>query len=183
MNKRQKTTPEDEINILNPEAHWLDIVSAMRAISFDKLTEYEHVIYEYTKHPDWSVRGDAMSLLLSHWKREDLMEEAFAMLQDESEDVQNHVADGICIWYGYCVRKNKLSKYMDQAITEVIHAALRAEDNVVRDMLYKNTLSMIKRDTLGHFLLPRDFNFHRDLDWELIDPYIKDHSLKVRHTH
>ena len=41
MNKRQKTTPEDEINILNLEAHWLDIVSAMRAISFDKLTEYE----------------------------------------------------------------------------------------------------------------------------------------------
>ena len=180
MNKRQKTTPEDEINILNPEAHWLDIVSAMRAISFDKLTEYEHVIYEYTKHPDWSVRGDAMSLLLSHWKREDLMEEAFAMLQDESEDVQNHVADGICIWYGYCVRKNKLSKYMDQAITEVIHAALRAEDSAVRNSLYRNTLSMIKRDTLGHV---RESNFHRNVDWELIDPYIKDHSLKVRHTH
>ena len=73
MNKRQKTTPEDEINILNPEAQWLDIVSAMRAISFDKLTEYEHVIYEYTKHPDWSVRGDACLLYTSPSPRDGLL--------------------------------------------------------------------------------------------------------------
>ena len=168
--RRRKSKPGDEILIYDES---LDVVARSCAIfrlAVDGYIEMKPLLVSLLNHKEFMLRGEAIGILIGGWKIPEYLGEAIRMLHT---DVDIYVrSDAASALSNFAQRSEEGIKQRDVVIQELLYGLMKDEDVWVQSRCYECLLNIIAPER-GYIELPDDFDRERDVDWDLLKPYLK----------
>lgn len=166
MTKRRKSTPEDDQRVRDSNAPWEERAAALLNVAVDHLEYLEPDVVRLLEHEMGDLRGQALSTLLFHWKRETYLPKAFKMLMEDPCE------------YARCGAAFALAGYLattglhrDRILRALARAVCADPESSVVYKAYVGLVRNIDPDRkTGE--IPLDIVRDRDVDWKLIQPYV-----------
>lgn len=161
-----KAHPRDAQTLRDAEADTGDRVEALSRLASDRRLELEGEVRELLADPEPRLRAEAAWTLVGRWWREEDVDEVARLLRD---DPSAHVRAGAAAALSTFVQRTGLRR--EPVVRELV-AALRTDaDTITRRSIYEDLLRILApdHDWVG---VPADFDPVRDVDWELLEPYI-----------
>lgn len=174
--RRNKSNPKDEIILTDINSDPIERSSSARKLLSDG---YEKIVVpvleEWLDHNEWSLRDDAVSLLLAGLGREKHFNRAVEFLhRDPNETVRASAARGITI---FCAESIEGEKYEKQVIKELLLALIQDEDMFVQQNCYKGLLRIINKVEWSYYDEKYTFDRQTDIDWKMLQPFLDKFGL------
>lgn len=167
MTRPRKSTPEMERLLYVDDADPDAMSDAIDLVVTDQLFDHEPQIRKLVNHREEEIRGQAARSLIGIWAREDLFEKAYHMLRKDPSDIaRTQALTGFGVWLQHSAIDHPRR---DEVIRQMAAALRDEQDDFMQMVLYRNLREAI---TGQDYFTPRDFEFERDVDWELIKPYL-----------
>ncbi|HVG39187.1 MAG TPA: hypothetical protein VM870_07865 [Pyrinomonadaceae bacterium] len=140
--------------------------SAMVRIGVDKLTHFKPVIADLLRHQHFILRGEAIKVLLGKWNLPEYVEEGVQMLRHDLEWSTRADAASALSWFAFAT-----GKQTDLIARELVRSLKEDENRSVHEEAYSGLLRILTPER-KQSTIPDDFNRERDVDWELLKPYL-----------
>lgn len=166
MKERHKSTPDDDDLAYDESARPVDRAGAVKRLALDGFTEIEPLLAELLHHDNFLLRGQAIKLLLSIWTRSRYIDDGVKMLHSDSEwEVRANAAFALSSFAAYT------GEQRERIVRELLVQLLNDEDHAVQRRCYEGLLQLIVPER-SQANSPTYFNRERDVDWELLKPYL-----------
>lgn len=169
MATRYKSKLEDERLVQDEGANHLERESAIKRLAFDQIYEMEPVFARLVYHPSPYIAGAAIYALLARWGKTQYLGDGIRILHSALEPVAREKA--AFALYEFAQRGEASGSYKEQVIRELAHALTHDEDFGVHEECYRGLLQLLAPER-GLTNFPTYFNRARDVDWELLKPYL-----------
>jgi hypothetical protein len=170
MTKRYKSKPQDDVMAKDETADPIDRVAAIAKLTFDQLYEFEPLFVRLLDHPSHYLRGRCINSLVGRWYRVTYLERAIEMLRMETEwEARQDAAHALTSFVLYSETCTLAQK--ERIIQELVHAVTADENDFVQGWCYKNLIAILAPERKP-ITLPDYFDRNRDVDWNLLKPYL-----------
>lgn len=167
--RRRKSTPEDEIIIYDETINPGERASALFRLAVDGFSDMEPLLVKLLSHNARILRGEAIKILLSSWRLPQYLDDAVRMLH---HDLDDHVRSDAAYSLAQFARYSEDGiKQKDFIIKELVQSLMNDDEQFVQETCYEGLLKLLAPER-GYVQLPDDFNRERDVDWELLKPWI-----------
>lgn len=165
MKKRYKSKPEDEVLVYDENADSVDRAGAIFRLSIDGFQEFEPLLAKLLYAESFILRAQAVKSLLSIWTIPQYIDDAVRLLHsDPNWEVRADAAFALASFVKYTGQQR------DPVIKELLHQLVNDEDDAVQRRCYKELCELLTAD--GASGIPTYFDRERDVDWELLKPYM-----------
>ncbi len=166
---RRKSKEGDEQLIHDESVNVAERASAIFRLAVDGYTEMESYLVQLLDHEDDLLRGESIKVLLGGWKKEKYVDKAIEMLHHDPEyAVRGDTAFSL---RQFVTGFENGQKYKERVLKELIKQLQKDENWAAQSSCYEETLKIITGERFG-IKLPDDFNRERDVDWNLLQPYV-----------
>jgi hypothetical protein len=165
MMTAKETRPLD-IKVLKEGGTTSELIDAIDNVGYDRLLEHEPLIAKYVA-AGCPVRGDALKTLIGRWGLPKYLPVAFdALRRDPSEVICGEVITALYLYAKCC------DDHREEILREIAVAAV--SDHDVAASAYQTFLELVAPERDRDFMDELDFEFDkdRDVDWQLIAPYL-----------
>lgn len=176
MIQRRKSTPADDLMLNDENADPVERSSAISRLVADNFTNFEPTLIALLDHPHFILRGEAIKVLLSAWKLPKYVDTAVTMLRSDPEwEVR---ADAVCAlsWFA-----QRTGQQRGKIIGELAKSLLNDTDWAVQENCYRELLVLLNTGK-KHPDYSRKFDRERDVDWEMLKPYLNDSQIPQPQT-
>ncbi len=173
MNTAQhyKSEPGDKNIARDSNANPVDRANAISNLTVDGFFEFEPLLAEWLYDTSYILRSEAVRSLVGMWKKARYFEDAVRMLHTDSEwEVRADAAFALSMYTTY----DKSQR--ERVMRELANRLVTDKDWAVQQRCYEELLRLHGRDE-ERVNLPNHFNPDRDVDWELIKPYLNSSQL------
>ncbi len=171
MMERYKSTPQDDVIARDENADPIDRESAIGKLTFDQLYEFEPLFAALIDHPSHYLRGKCIYSLVGVWNRVQYLERAIEMLHTEPEwEARPQAALALKSFVLYskictCMQRERI-------IQELVQALTTDDNEYVQSRCYENLVEILAPERKP-ITLPDYFDRNRDVDWNLLKPYLE----------
>ncbi|MBA3438729.1 MAG: HEAT repeat domain-containing protein [Pyrinomonadaceae bacterium] len=177
MTQRYKSKPEHDRLVRDEAADPIERASAMSLLAFDQLYEFEPVAAEWLQHREAFLRAEAVKVLVGRWDKVAYLDEAMRLLHFDPEWV---VRAGAAFALSQFIELSKQSdQYKEQIVRELVRALLQDKDWKVQESIYQGLWKVLKFGSTYNYSSGK-FDRDRDVDWELLKPYLDDQNRSGR---
>lgn len=167
--KRWKSSPQDDSTLGDESADVVSRVSALSRLASDKRFGLEPQIAGLLHHPEPMLRAEAIFVLLARWNKAAYLPQALQMLRrDPDWSVRTQAASSLT-WFA---RNNPEEK--ERLLQELTARLMQDEDVSVQQVCYEQILEILAPN--DHPEVPDFFDRERDVDREILRPYLPDGS-------
>lgn len=172
--KRVKSTPKDDLILVDESAPPTERESAASRLTFDgffSLVEPE--LRKWLSHPNFLLRSKAIIILIGRMGKEAYFKNALEMLHSDKN------------WSVRCDAAYSLKQFVtnfrvndqikENSIKELLSALLSDKEEFVQQSSYKALLELIKNESLKD---NDSFDKENDVDWNLLEPYLEKYDLQ-----
>lgn len=166
---RYKSTPEDEQLVRDDSADPLERETSIKRLAYDQIYEMEATFARLIKDSSPYVKGAALNALLAYWKKSQYIDDAICVLrQDESPTSREKAAFALSQFLN---RNDAAKDYEKRIVSELVRALTHDDDFGVQEVCYQEIVKRLAPDrkVVSHAMY---FNRERDVDWELLKPYL-----------
>lgn len=172
--QHKKSTSEDLQMLHDESADPVERSSAIARLVADGFNNFEETLVELLNHPHFILRGEAIKVLLSKWRLAKYMNHAVRMLHADSEwSVRADAA------YSMSSFTQRTGKQRELVTKELVRCLLQDEDWATQKSCYEELVKLLAPDK-ANIELPDRFNPDRDVDWDLLKPYLN--KSQIPHT-
>lgn len=170
MSSYYKEKPGDIALLKDDNADPLDRAAAMSRLAHDLLYDLEPEMAKLLNHPHESLRGEAIRVLVGRWKRTAYFDKAFEMLRNDPE--WNARCDAVYALGSWARFAKAPKEEVDRVVRLLVDAFLKEEDDMVQKSYYRELLDILVPGSRRSREVPDYFDRDRDVDWELLKPYM-----------
>lgn len=172
---RVKSTDKDEIILRDEKASPAERISAATVLASDGFgREIFPVLEKWLNHSHFLLRGEAVWMILSGFGHQKYVEKAIQMLHhDENWSVRQYASLALAEFSKDYIEGRK---YLERIIKELLISLLNDQDEFVQRDSYKGLYKLIKSE--NEFSNKNEFNKNRDVDWNLLQPYLDKNNLQ-----
>jgi len=171
--QRLKSTPQEDLILVDESASSEDRESAVNRLAFDGcFSILEPELEKWLNHKDFILKGKALKVLLGRMGKEKYIDEAIEILQsDKNWSVRTDFAYALKQLAGKFEIKADVKEKVVKALTT---ALMNDEEPFVQQSSYAALLELIK----GKKNESDSFDREKDVDWEILQPYLKKYDLQ-----
>lgn len=171
MKKRIKSKPEDNGLAYDEGARPVDRASAISRLTADGFEEIEPLLAQLIISDDFLLRGEAIKALLGLWKKSHYLNDAVRMLHTDAEwSVRGDAAFSLT---QFALRTGV---QQETIVRELVRSLTQDEHFGVQEACYRGLLKLLTQERKLS-TLPTSFNRERDVDWELLKPYLDEAQI------
>jgi HEAT repeat protein len=170
--QRNKSTPQDKILMLDETANPAERASAIMRLAADKIYDIELDLVHLLNHPSPFIREEAIKVLIGLWGKMDYLGNAVNLLHSDPDwSVRSTAAFSLSQYVR--LYNNKIQELI---IRELAQQLYKDEDTSVQKICYEEILQILAQErgwtSKKWTSLPDYFDRDRDVDWEIIKPYL-----------
>lgn len=171
MMQHGKAQPNDPSVLRDETARPVDRAAALSRLVSDRRTEFEPDVVRFLAHDHPILRADAIFALVGRWRMARYVSHADRLLvEDPDEVVRGNAAYALSM---YAARADHISKQERSRILRTLARVVQTgEDPGVQQAAYEGVLRILDRPAADYFHEVRDFDARRDVNWELLKPYL-----------
>lgn len=174
--QHKKSTPADLQMLDDESADPVERSSAIARLVADGFTDFETTLVALLSHPHFILRGEAIKVLLSAWKLPKYVDTAIKMLRSDPEwSVRTDSAFSLS-WFAQRTRQQQ-----ERVVKELARCLLHDDDWKVQESCYEQLLNLLG-NSKKYLESNRKFNRERDVDWELLKPYVDETQSYIVNT-
>lgn len=165
--QRYKSSPADDQLVRDPHADSLERASSIARLAFDQLYEFEPVFAALLTDQSSDLREAAIKALLGRWNLPQYLEAGITLLHHDPDwVVRSDAAFALASYVQFT------GDQRERVMRELVRCVQHDTDPAVQEQCYSKFLALLN----GHssYNEPDDFNRDRDVDWELLKPYLDD---------
>lgn len=161
-----KARAEDVATLRDGDADTGDRVAALSRLASDRRLDLEREVRDLLDDPEARLRAEAAWILVGRWWRAEHVDAIAGLLRD---DPSPHARAGAAAALSAFVQRTGLGR--DGIVRELVAALRTDDDTITRRAIYEDLLRILApgRDSVA---VPTDFDPARDVDWELLEPYV-----------
>jgi hypothetical protein len=170
MTERYKSTPQDDVIARDENADPVDRESAIGKLTVDRLYEFEPLFIKLLNHRSHYLRGKCIWSLVGFWNRVEHLERAIEMLRTEREwEARQDAAHALTSFVLYSTICTPAQR--ERIILELVRTLTTDEDDFVQKACYEDLIEILVPERKLE-PLPDYFDRNRDVDWNLLKPYL-----------
>lgn len=177
---RNKSRNGDEKLIYDETSDPVERVAAISRLAVDGYEKMEPFLAKLLRHENYLLRSEAINVLLSGWGEQKYLEDTIRLLHEDPDDtVRNYAARSLGT---FTMRFEDGQKHKQRILRELIKQLQNDANFTVQTVCYEEAYKIIKNKRFGVDFSkwgphPSDFfNRDRDVDWELLKPYMENAS-------
>lgn len=174
---RKKSSEADEQVIYDENADSVERVAAISRLAVDGYEEMEPFLANLLQQGNYQLRRIAINVLLAGWGQSKYLNKVIEILHtDFDENLRVSAARSLGT---FAMRFENGQKHKQRILQELIKQLQIDEDFIVQTVCYEEAYKIIKDKRFGvdfsrYGAHPSDFfNRDRDVDWELLKPYME----------
>ena len=172
---RRKSTESDEQLIYDESVRSVDRVGAISRLAVDGYAEMESLLVKLLDSEDYLLRDQAIRILLGGWGQSKYLEKVIGILHHSSDEfVRMSAANSLG---SFVVTFEVGQKHKERVLRELLEQLLNDEDLFAQKRCYEQIVKIIKNQRVGEDL-PNLFDRERDVDWNLLQPYLEEYNLR-----
>jgi hypothetical protein len=171
MMRHGKAQPNDPYVLRDETARPVDRAAALSRLVSDRRTEFEPDIVKCLAHDHPILRGKALIALVGHWCMARHVPQADRLLvEDPDEAVRGNAAYALSMyaWLGGVPEQER-----SRILRTLARVAQTEEDPGVQQSAYEGVLRILDRPFAEYMREARVFDPRRDVNWELLKPYLE----------
>ena len=171
----RKKSKEGDVQLIHDEsANVAERASAIFRLAVDGYIEMEPYLAKLLSHQEYLLRGESIKALLGGWGKERYLNKAVEMLHRDSEySVRSDAAFSL---KQFVTKFENGQKYKERVLGELLRQLQTDENFSVQKRCYEQILKTITGERFG-IKLPNYFDRERDVDWNLLQPYLEKYNL------
>lgn len=175
--KRKKSTIEDERIVVDEAAYSPDRLSSMRKLASDGFGKQLHpILNDWLNNSEFILRDGAISMLLGSWGLQKYVDKAVELLHKDGDwSVRMSAARALA---DFCQDFIEGEMCKDNITKELLISLLNDDDEFVQRDSYKSICRIIKNESWSYYNEKDSFDRDQDVDWNLLQPYLKKYDLK-----
>lgn len=174
MIERRKSKPEDDTLIYDENADPVERASAISRLTVDGFTDIEPLLAQILRHESLFLRSQSIISLLGFFHKSRYIDDAVQMLHSDPEWMAR--GDAVFALSRFASRTGEQRKPI---IRELVQCLMRDENSAVQRKCYEGLLLLLAPER-KRSSIPDNFNRERDVDWELLKPYLDDQNRSGR---
>lgn len=164
--QRYKSKPEDDKLIYDESADVVERASAISRLTVDGFYEIEPLLVKLLDHESFLLRGEAIKSLLGFWRKSEYIDNAVRLLRtDRDPTVRSDAA------FALSRVTLRTGKQREMIVEKLVEGLMQDEDFGVHEECYRGLLQILAPER-SLTTIPTYFNRERDVDWELLKPYL-----------
>lgn len=168
--KRRKSEPGDEQLIYDETINVGERASAIFRLAVDGYREMQPLLISLLTHKEEMLRGEAINTLLNGWGLAKYLDIALNMLiNDPSYRVRSDAASALG---GFALTTEEGDKCKELIIQKLVDQLIKEESPFTRATCYEEIVRLLGVKMFLDAELSDDFSLERDVDWELLKPYL-----------
>ena len=163
----KKQRPGDLVLVCDEFAAPVERASAMMRLAVDGHTEMIELAEQWLSHDSVDLRLEAIRLLIGGWELRDRIPQALHLIRHDPAPAVRATAARALLRY-----HRRTGESRDLTLRALVDHLRNDEDEVNQQGAYEQLLAELRpNDQLP--ALPRDFDRERDVDWELLRPWME----------
>ena len=177
MIKRVKSSPEDNLILLDETADVNDRENSATRLAFDGFFDLlRPVLDKWLINSEFLLRSRAITFFLGRIGDEKYYEKAVQMLQEDSNWIVRKSSIEALRTFSADFDKGK--DYIQRTIKEMLYTLINDQDEAVQAKSYQVLHELITGKNWDIYEHINYFDCQRDVDWKLLQPYLEKYNLK-----
>ncbi len=165
-----KAHRDDPRNLRDETCALVERAAALSRLVSDERREFEPYIVTLLTHDEPLLRAAALLALAGRWRLERYFEVAFRLLTEDPDWlVRSNAAHALSMY----ACRSPITPQKKHSVLRALALSVQTDpDAGVKEAAYRALLQILERPVSEYFHASREFDLRRDVNWELLRPYL-----------